>query len=757
MRWPRGRAVPFFRAIGDIRLPRKGMRCLLLPLLAALAALHPPDAVAAPAGPARPNLIVILSDDVGYSDLGCYGGEIPTPNLDALAAGGLRFTQFYNTARCCPTRASLLTGLHPHQAGIGHMMEDRGHPGYRGTLNRSCVTIAEALKPAGYRSYAVGKWHVTPGHTAKSLEDRSNWPLQRGFERYYGTIHGAGSFFDPSSLLRDNTPITVANDPVYRPRDYYYTDAIADHAVTFVREHARAHRGQPFFLYTAFTAAHWPMHAREADIARQRGRYREGYAAVAAARWRRQKEMGLVHPGWIPAPVVGDWSQVPDRAFEERCMEVYAAMLESMDQGIGRLVAELKAQGMLDNTLILYLQDNGACAENTGRGPNATARADKPTLPPMGPDDPQYSSQPKQTRDGWPVRSGRGVMPGGPDTYVAYGREWATVSNTPFREYKHWTHEGGISTPLIAHWPAGMAAARRGKLEAQPGQLVDIMATCMDLAGAAYPQQHAGQAITPLEGTSLRPAFEGRDLGRTRPLVWEHEGNRAIRDGRWKLVAMENKPWELYDLEADRGEQRDLSAAEPARVKAMAAAWEAWAARANVLPLGTWKGRPAGNTAAPKGGAATRFELKAGDRLEAAEAPAIAGRGFRATVNFEAGPAAQGVLLAQGGSNLGYALYAGGGRLHAVVRNRQGKAEASLPLGAGAHRAVLRMEASGALSLTLGPATEPARAALPGGIGSMPADGLSVGSDEGGRVGPYGEENRFNGTLGAVRVELDAP
>jgi len=229
---------------------------------------------ASPAEPqGKPNILVILSDDVGYSDIGCYGGEIATPNLDQLAANGLRFTQFYNTARCCPTRASLMSGLHPHQAGVGHMMDDRGHDGYRGRLNRRCVTIAEALQSAGYRSYAVGKWHVTPGQSASALADTNNWPLQRGFDRFYGTIHGAGSYFDPSSLVRDNRLITVANDAGYQPAQFYYTDAIADHAVKFIRDHARNQKDQPFFLYTAFTAAHWPLHAKESDIAKYKGRY----------------------------------------------------------------------------------------------------------------------------------------------------------------------------------------------------------------------------------------------------------------------------------------------------------------------------------------------------------------------------------------------------------------------------------------------------------------------------------------------------
>ena len=539
----------------------------------------------------QPNIIVILSDDMGFSDIGCYGGEIKTPNLDALAQNGLRFTQFYNTARCCPTRASLLTGLYPHQAGVGHMMEDRGYDGYRGRLNRNSLTIAEALKPVGYATYAVGKWHVTPGANPKVLEDTSNWPLQRGFDRYYGTIHGAGSFWDPSSLVRDNQLITIANDPQYRPEEYFYTDAIGDHAVKFIREHRGAQSNHPFFLYVAFTAAHWPLHARESDIQKYKGQYDRGYEPTRQARWAKAKSLGIVQEKWGHAPPAEDWDEVKNEEFEIRCMEVYAAQVDSMDQAIGRIVAELKSQGALENTLIMYLQDNGACAENMGRGPNFTERAPAPTLEPMSRDDQQYGSVPKQTRDGWPVRQGYGVMPGPPDTYIAYGRGWANVSNTPFREYKHWVHEGGIATPLVVHWPAGIPSSRRNALEHQPGHLIDVMATCIDLSGAKYPSANNSQKIKPMQGVSLRPAFEGKSLARKEPIFWEHEGNRAVRDGKWKLVSKENKPWELYDMEADRTELDDLAAQMPEKVKQLAEKWEAYAARSDVLPLGAWRAR----------------------------------------------------------------------------------------------------------------------------------------------------------------------
>jgi len=535
----------------------------------------------------RPNIIVILSDDMGYSDLGCYGSEIATPNLDALAAGGVRFTQFYNNARCCPTRASLLTGLYSHQAGIGHMVEDRGAEAYRGDLNRRSVTLAEALKPAGYRNYAVGKWHVTPGKTAEAMADHHNWPLQRGFDRYYGTINGSGSFWDPHGLVRDNREITIANDSAYQPAEYYYTDAISDHTTRFIREHARDHAREPFLLYVAYTAAHWPMHARESDIAKYRGRYDGGYGPIAAARWEKQKKLGVVQASWGLPPPAEDWAQVANREFEARCMEVYAAMVESMDQGIGRIVAELKSQGQLDNTLILFLQDNGGCAETNGRVGNFQPRADRPSLPLLDKNVAHYGNQPTQTRDGWPVRQGYGVLPGPADTFVAYGRGWANVSNTPFREYKHWVHEGGISTPLIVHWPAGIPAARRGRLEAQPGHLIDLMATCVDVAGAKYPAQLNGNAIQPMEGVSLRPALTGAALSRTQPIFWEHEGNRAIRVGPWKLVSKHPAGWELYNLETDRTEQHDVAAQQPERVKQMAGQWEAWAQRVGVQPWPT--------------------------------------------------------------------------------------------------------------------------------------------------------------------------
>ncbi len=535
----------------------------------------------------RPNIIVIMSDDVGYSDIGCYGGEIATPTLDALAQGGVRFTQFYNTARCCPTRAALLTGLYAHQAGIGHMVDDwstKVGEAYAGDLSKRAVTIAEALKSAGYATYMTGKWHVTKKTKPEGDADRENWPRQRGFDRFYGTIHGAGSFFDPNTLARDNAFISPYADAEYQPREFYYTDAINDQAARFLTEHKARNADQPFFLYMAHTAAHWPMHAKDTDIAKYKGKYDAGYDTIRASRLAKMKQLGLLDSRWQVTPQAGDWSKVENKAWEARCMEVYAAMLDCMDQGIGRLVETLKMNGQFENTLILYLQDNGGCAEGMGRTGPFKPRADAPTLPPLAKDFLQPDMIPKQTRDGLPMRQGAGVMPGGADTFIGYGKAWANVSNTPFREYKHWEHEGGISTPLIAHWPAGIARERSGKLEAQPAHLIDLMATCVDLAGAKYPAEFAGQKIQPMEGVSLAPAFAGKPLNRAQPIFWEHEGNRAIRSGDWKLVSKHPDGWELYDLAADRTEMHDLAAQQPERVKEMSAQWEAWAQRVGVLP-----------------------------------------------------------------------------------------------------------------------------------------------------------------------------
>jgi arylsulfatase A-like enzyme len=535
----------------------------------------------------QPNILVIMSDDMGISDIGCYGSEIETPVLDRLAAGGVRFTQFYNTARCCPTRASLLTGLYPHQAGVGSMMNDRGVDGYRGELNKNCRTIAEVLKTAGYATYMSGKWHVTKMIAPKSVKDKYNWPRQRGFDRFYGTIHGAGSLWDPNTLTRDNTYITPDNDLEYQPKDpWFYTDAISDNAVKYIREHKGDH---PFFMYVAYTAAHWPMHAPEKDISKYKGKYDAGFEPIRTARHAKMKKLGIVTKDSKLSAQAGDWKGVADKSWEARNMEVYAAMIDNMDQGIGRIVTELEKQKKLDHTLILFLQDNGGCAENMGRRGKGKPRAKKPSLPLMGKDELQTRVIPSQSRDGFPMRQGIGVMAGAADTYIGYGRGWANVSDTPFREYKHWVHEGGISTPLIVHWPAKVRA--KAELRHTPSHLIDIMATCVDVAGADYPKQYDGNAIKPMEGVSLVPVFDDKPIDRE-AIYWEHERNCAIRVGKWKLVGRgvltDNGPdinkWELYDMEEDRSELNNLAKSNPEMLRKLHDKYMEYCKRANVIP-----------------------------------------------------------------------------------------------------------------------------------------------------------------------------
>ena len=543
-----------------------------------------------------PNIVLIMSDDMGYSDIGCYGGEISTPNLDNLAAGGLRYTHFYNTGRCCPTRASLLTGLYAHQAGIGQMTNDTGLPGYRGDLSRNAVTIAEVLKTAGYSTYMSGKWHVTK-HLQPDSE-KYNWPLQRGFDRFYGTIIGAGSFYDPWTLTRGNKAITPDNDEHYKPKQYYYTDAISDNAVKFVNEHKKSGRKNPFFMYVSYTAAHWPMHALEKDIAKYKGKYDAGYEAVRKARYERMKKLGVIKD-WDLSAAPELWKDFPEdkKAWEIRCMEVYAAMVDNMDQGIGRLVKSLKDIGQYENTLILFFQDNGGCAEQRGRrARNNPAKG----VVPMGKDELQTQMVPERTRDGYPVITGSNVMPGPAASYIAYGRNWANVSNTPFRQYKSQNHEGGIATPLIVHWPKGIKA--KNELRDQAGHLIDIMATCVDLSGATYPKNYNGHKIQPMEGQSLAASFNS-NVKTDRLLIWEHYRNCAIRQGKWKLVKLKYKTsrkdiageWELYDMDKDRSELNDLVKVYPEKARELESLWEKHAHRTKIYP------KPGGSKKEKKG------------------------------------------------------------------------------------------------------------------------------------------------------------
>ncbi len=510
----------------------------------------------------RPNVLLILADDLGFSDLGCYGGEIATPNLDALAADGLRFRQFYNCARCCPSRASLLTGLYPHQAGVGRMNDDNGLPGYRGFPQPNTVTIAEVLRAAGYHTSMVGKWHL--GGPSRPT------PVDRGFDEFYGMIGGFNSFFqeDPfyTRLPADRPKRQCAKD------QFYSSDVFGDYSLDFLAEARRQKR--PFFHYLAFNAPHFPLQARRDDIERYADAYTKGWDKIRESRHARQIEIGLF-PSGTPLSPLSEYTtrndffrsgrnpawenlEIDRRADLSRRMAVFAAMVTCMDRNIGRVVSDLTANNELDNTLIFFLSDNGACAEWDPFGFDA-------------------SSGPRNT-----LHKGEQLAEmGGPATYHSYGSGWANAGTTPFRLYKHYCHEGGIRTPLIAHWPKGIAA--KGEFRDQPGHLIDVMATCVDLCGAKYPESAGGHRITPLEGTSLRPAFENKPVGREL-LAWEHERNRAIRVGDLKLVAKAGAGWELYDLRADPVEMKNLAADLPDEVKKLSAAWDAWANRCQVLP-----------------------------------------------------------------------------------------------------------------------------------------------------------------------------
>ncbi|MBM3746527.1 MAG: arylsulfatase [Acidobacteria bacterium] len=505
------------------------------------------------AAAALPNIVVILVDDMGFSDIGCYGGEIPTPNIDRLASRGLRFTQFYNTARCSPSRASLLTGLYPHQAGMGHLDNDvrPGSRGYQGRLVDQSVTIAEALQPAGYFTAMTGKWHLGQQHGTP--------PWTRGFHRSLN--HQAGGIYYPNQRGRSNARIYLNGQelPLDAPevgQSWYSTDLWTQFGLRFI-DQARQQK-KPFFLYLAHNAPHFPLMAPDADIQRFRGHYLAGWDKLRQARYERQVRMGLIDPRWPlterpPDSPAWDSLSQSDRERFDHMMAIYAATVHAMDRSVGRLVDGLAQRGVLDHTLILFMSDNGGNAE----------------------------SGPPGRFDGHP--------PGGPDSNVFIGMNWATLNNTPFRRYKHFTHEGGIATPLIAHWPASIPQARQGRFEAQPAHLIDILPTVLAAAGAKYPPHIRGRAAIPTEGASLVPAFSGRPVARKQPIFFMHEGNRAVRDGQWKLVSKYGEAWELFDMQADRTEMRNLAAEQPAVVARLSAAYDAWAQRTFAEP---WSGPP---------------------------------------------------------------------------------------------------------------------------------------------------------------------
>ncbi|MEM9936363.1 MAG: arylsulfatase [Bacteroidota bacterium] len=483
----------------------------------------------------RPNIMVILADDMGFSDLGLYGGEIPTPVLDSLGQNGIIFSRFYNAARCCPTRASLLTGLYPHRAGLGKMVSsvhDTPEPGpYQGFLTDSSATLAEVLGASGYNCYMSGKWHVG--------EKPEHWPMKRGFDNYFGLISGASSYYELITAQDRFRQMAMGDSSWFPPdRDFYMTDAFTDHAVRFVEE---APEDQPFFLYLAYTAPHWPMHAPEEEIAKYREQFSVGWDGIRRARAKRLQSSPLFPEGFTLSPKTDGlpaWEDVPEEEQQQwiDLMATYAAMVNIMDKGIGEVMNALQVKGADENTLVIFLSDNGACAENID---NRNLHHVDATVGARG-------------------------------SYVAYDEPWANVSSTPFRYYKQKTYEGGAATPFIAYWPKRI---QPGQLSHQVGHVIDLMPTLADIGGATYPRD---PSVKRLDGMSLASYLQGSPATQERRLAWEHFGNRAMLDGKWKLVANKEKSWELYDMEKDRTELNDLAKVETDVRVRLENAYEKW-------------------------------------------------------------------------------------------------------------------------------------------------------------------------------------
>lgn len=527
----------------------------------------------------RPNILIILADDLGFSDLGSYGGEIQTPNIDQLAYNGMRFTQFYNTSRCCPTRASLLTGLYPHQAGIGRMTFDTGKPGYRGFLKENTVTIAEVLKQAGYNTGMTGKWHVSETNRLeeeKQLEwlahradyspfsDTAQYPTARGFDKYYGNIWGVVDYFDPFSLVNGKEPVSEV------PEDFYYTDAITDSTVAYVEQFSAEEK--PFFIYMAQTAPHWPLHALPEDIVKYEDQYVSGWQSIRSSRYQRMLDMGLMDESntklasWQFPEV--SWEDNAHKVWDSRAMAVHAAMVDRMDQGIGKVIAKLKSLGELDNTIIVFLSDNGASYERPSK---------------YGPGFDRAGSTRAGQEVYFPVDKEVEHLPGPQTVHAGIGPQWAHTANTPFKFWKSKVYEGGICTPMIVHWPAGIKDPN--SVNTSPGHVMDLMATAIDVAGATYPASFRGRTITPMQGKSLLPLLQGNTRQDHEYLFWEHFNSKAIRKGDWKLVQLNpNEEWKLYNLKEDRTETNDLSAGHPKLVTELKQKWEEMAGSLDVYP-----------------------------------------------------------------------------------------------------------------------------------------------------------------------------
>lgn len=512
----------------------------------------------------RPNIMLIVVDDMGYSDLGCFGGEVESPNLDALAASGMRFTQFYNSGRSCPSRAQLMTGRYAQTVGITGMGQ---------SLTRDCVTIPEVLREAGYHTGMSGKWHLSLTKGIGNNADQMKWlshqstfnnrpfapietyPCNRGFDQHWGTIWGVTDHFDPFSLVHNEEPIFTESIP----EDFYYADFVADKAIDMMDE--MTSDGKPFFMYVAFQEPHWPLHAKPQDIAKYKGKFDDGWDALRERRYQRMLELGLINSDEMPVATNASgrkWKDETNKAFQSANMEVHAAMIDCVDQNIGRIIAELKRRGIFDNTLIIFTSDNGASSENYTIGD--FDRHDR-------------------TRDGQMVVR-NSPTPGSQLTYNYLHTGWAGAVNTPYRYWKTTQFHGGTAAPTIVHWPAGMAQEKEGTIMSQPCTFLDVMPTCLELAGATYPTFYNGNSIKPLcnEARSFVPLLQDKNgWDDERTLYWEHERGKAVRKGNWRLTALANGGWQLFDLAHDLSETNNIAAEHPDKVREMKSLWNNWA------------------------------------------------------------------------------------------------------------------------------------------------------------------------------------
>jgi arylsulfatase A-like enzyme len=492
----------------------------------------------------KPNIIVILADDMGFSDLGSFGSEIKTPNLDKLANEGLRLTQFYNSGRCCPSRAALLTGLYPHQAGIGDMIQDKGSPAYQGFLSESSVTIAQLLKKADYHTIVSGKWHV--GQKASALAHN------RGFDRSFTMQNNGSSYFNSQPIYNDGRKVTfLLNGQEIQRQDTsrYLTQAITDFAIKSLDE---IRDENPFFLYLAYNAPHWPIQALPEDIAKYKGKYLKGWDQLRAERFAKQQALGIVSKDWKlseryeNAPAWKSLTDTEKDSWDTR-MAIYAAMVDRMDFCIGQVLTKLKALKKDENTIILFMSDNGGSAD---------------------------------TAKDWDYVVQKNGKPGTVESIDSYYPPWGNASNTPFKLFKKNTHEGGIASPFIAWFPGSI---KPGGINSQPGHIIDVLPTCLELAGVQYPTEFEGRKLTPFEGNSLVSVFKNQPLKQNKTLFWEHEGSRAIRKDDWKLVAEIDQPWELYNLKFDRSETNNLASEYPEKVKMLSTEFAQWAKKVGVV------------------------------------------------------------------------------------------------------------------------------------------------------------------------------